>query len=227
MKQPFEIATQITNSRGVPGTMSCIAHNLHDGRPVLLSTHHVIFSEDAAKGSAVSAIQIVDGRHVFHPIGRSLYGKLGTLRFENQDYYVDCAVASYERPDLLSSKTPWAGAVFQTAFAGFSTARIGSRVTKTGAATGATTGIVADLNYSDTLSPHTYTPKQILIKPTEGHLAFCAEGDSGALIIDDANQVVGLLWGTNCRGEGVACHIAPVLFAMNIKLNASPAFCSG
>jgi hypothetical protein len=207
--------------------MSCIAHNTHDGRAVLLSTHHVIFGEGAAKGSALSVVEIVDGRHVFHPIGRSLYGKLGILRFDNDDYYVDCAVASCERPDLLHDKTVCAGSAFPATFAGFSRAKIGSRVTKIGAATGITTGIVVDLNYSDTLSRRTHTPKQILIRPTEGYSAFSAEGDSGALIIDDANQVVGLLWGTNCRGEGVACHIAPVLLAMNIKLNVTPAFCFG
>src|SRR5918999_6184359 len=109
MELPSQIGTQITNSRGVPGTMSCIAHNTHDGRAVLLSTHHVIFGEGAAKGSALSVVEIVDGRHVFHPIGRSLYGKLGILRFDNDDYYVDCAVASCERPDLLRDKTVCAG----------------------------------------------------------------------------------------------------------------------
>jgi hypothetical protein len=100
---------------------------------------------------------------------------------------------------------------------GHDIARIGDRVTKTGAATGTTTGIIIDVNYSEPVGQVEYGQGQILIKPVD-ELPFAAEGDSGSLVVADSNKAVGLLWGTNTRGEGVACPIAPVLYAMNITL---------
>jgi hypothetical protein len=105
--------------------------------------------------------------------------------------------------------------------AGHDKARLGSMVTKTGAATGTTSGTIVDINYSKFVSHEgilTATPRQLLVRPTDGHPVFCAEGDSGALILDELNHAVGLLWGANTSGEGVACPIAPVLDAMNVAL---------
>jgi hypothetical protein len=56
------------------------------------------------------------------------------------------------------------------------------------------------------------------LKPLDQNKVFSADGDSGAVVVDAANKAIGLLWGTNVRGEGIACPIAPVLYAMNITL---------
>jgi hypothetical protein len=215
------LGIQIANSRGVPGTLGCVAHTLHDRQPVLLSTWHVLFGGGAQRGDAVWLVGEAGGERVFSTLGRTLYGKIGIVHFGGEDFYVDCAVGSCtgpapaltERFRLRTSLTPFV--------AGHDVARLGSLVTKTGAATGTTSGIIVDVNYSNTVcagGPLTATPKQLLVRPTNGHPVFSAEGDSGALILDESNRAVGLLWGTNTRGEGVACAVAPVLYAMNIAL---------
>jgi hypothetical protein len=121
--------------------------------------------------------------------------------------YIDCAVSSFLGNFDVTLASP----------NGHDIARIGDRVTKTGAATGTTTGIIIDVNYSEPVGQVEYGQGQILIKPVD-ELPFAAEGDSGSLVVADSNKAVGLLWGTNTRGEGVACPIAPVLYAMNITL---------
>lgn len=199
---------RITSSTGVTGTLGCLAQTLHDEQPVLLSTWHVLFGNGAREGDAVWLVNEANGARKYSPLGRSLYGKLGLVRIGGEEHYIDCAVSSF----LGTFDGPLAS------LNGHDTPKIGDRVTKTGAATGTTTGIIIDVNYSEAaVGQRDFGPRQILIKPIN-EPAFAAEGDSGSLIVSDSKKAVGLLWGTNTRGEGVACPIAPVLYAMNITL---------
>lgn len=213
--------SRIANSRGVPGTLGCLAHTLQDRRPVFLSNWHVLFGNGAEKSGQVWLVDETDGTRRFSGIGRSLYGKIGTVRLDGEDYYVDCAVGSFlppERRKRRPGQRAWARASMVT---GHDTAKPGYRVTKTGAATGITSGIVVDTNYPDFvwIEGRAYSaPGQLLVQPIKGCKAFSDEGDSGAVITNTANKVVGLLWGTNCRGEGIACPIGPVLNSLNIVL---------
>jgi hypothetical protein len=104
-------------------------------------------------------------------------------------------------------------------------------VTKTGAATGTTTGIIVDPAYRGTTNPYPAAnrdvrepaPRQLLIRSNDPQRPFAAEGDSGALIWNEHDTPIGLLWGTTVAAEGVACPIAPVLHALNIQLCGSQA----
>ena len=42
---------------------------------------------------------------------------------------------------------------------------------------------------------------------------------SGSLIVNGTGEAVGLLWGANTRGDGVASPIGPVLHSMSITLD--------
>ena|GEM_PF-6515896 len=185
--------SQLVSSRGVPGTAGALARTLHDGRRVVLSTWHVLYGEGA------------DGSCVFDDgsAGGALYGKLGIV----QNVHVDCAVASYDGDD-------------DCAMRGHAPARIGQRVTKSGAATGTTRGVIVSVDASDdvVIDGRTMrTSQQLLVRSVDA-MPFSDEGDSGALLLDDDDRAVGLLWGVNTHGDGVACPIAPVLYAMNITL---------
>ncbi|HET6669330.1 MAG TPA: hypothetical protein VFH15_03770 [Pyrinomonadaceae bacterium] len=219
MPQP-RVGAGIINSKGVPGTLGCTAYTLHTGQAVLLSTWHVLFGNDADEERVVWLINEADDGLGLSGIGNTLYGKIGTVQFAGGNYYLDCAIASYtETPTVLASQTRTKSPTFIN---GHGIAQLGDVVTKIGAATGVTRGIVADVNYSDSASPRDkgqLTPGQLLLRPLEEDKLFSADGDSGAVVVDAANKVVGLLWGTNVRGEGVACPIAPVLYAMNITLD--------
>ena len=188
---------RITSSTGVPGTLGCLAFTLHDEQLVLLSTWHVLFGNGAREGDAVWLVDESNDERTYSPLGRSLYGKLGRVRIDGVDHYLDCAVSSY----LLAPG--------DSCLDGHDTPKVGDLVTKTGAATGTTAGIITTVDYSEV--------GQILIKPVDNE-AFAAEGDSGSIIMSETRKAVGLLWGTNTHGEGVACPIAPVLHAMNITL---------
>jgi hypothetical protein len=193
------------SSRGIPGTAGALAHTLHDGRRVLLTTWHVLFGSDGVDDGPVSFVD--DGR--LSPAGRALYGKIGTIRIGDEDVHVDCAVAAYDGERRCTPREHTA-------------ARAGDRVTKSGAATGTTEGVVIRVDASDDVTIDgrvLRTSRQILVRSLDGS-PFSAPGDSGALLLDADQRAVGLLWGVNTRGEGVACPIAPVLYAMNITLGA-------
>ncbi len=201
----------IVNAKGVTGTLGCLAYTLHDGCPVLLSTWHVLFGEAAREDSAVWWVKESTDGSGLSGIGRTLYGKLGTVEFAGEDYYVDCAVASFHK-STTTSKSP-------TLITDYGTAQVGDVVRKSGAATGTTRGTIIDVTYSDpAVTKGRRTPRQLLVKSLHEEKVFSAEGDSGAIVVDAANKAVGLLWGTNISGQGIACPIAPVLYAMNITL---------
>src|SRR5436305_3954202 len=71
-----QLGAKIANSRGVPGTLGCIAHTLHDKRTVLLSSWHVLFGKGGYEDSEVWLVdETHDTRH-YSRIGRTLYGKI-------------------------------------------------------------------------------------------------------------------------------------------------------
>jgi hypothetical protein len=212
-------ALGIANAAGVPGTLGCLAHTLDDKQPVVLGAWHVLFGNGAVEGDAVWLIDESTGKRTYSALGRTLYGKIGAVYFAGEEYYVDCAVASCAQPAAASGDLLREKKATQHFVNGHDVAEPGSVVTKTGAVTGTTTGIVVDTRYSDRVGWRgCHAPEQILIRPANGNRVFSSNGDSGALILNASRKVVGLLWGTNCRGEGVACAIGPVLYAMNITL---------
>jgi hypothetical protein len=202
-------AARIANVRGVPGTLGAIARTLHDGQPVLLSTWHVLFGHGAPDDGEVWLVD--DGARQGPAVGHVLYGKLGIVQLEGESYHVDCAVASCRIP-------PESGSPVR----GHDVVHPGDIVTKTGAATGTTTGLVVSVEASESVRiagrSHD-TARQILVRPLDGAAPFSAEGDSGALLVNASGKAVGLLWGATGGGEGIACPIAPVLYAMNITLS--------
>jgi hypothetical protein len=189
---------RIINARGVPGTLGCVAHSLSEGRPLLLTAHHVLFGAGARAQDALGAP---------HRIGRASYGRFGVVSYEGASYHVDCAVASLDdeltaRPQSIALASP------------------GDRVTKHGAATGISAGIVVEVDYSEPVllcGRQHDAPRQIVIRSTMPGRRFSSEGDSGAVVHNDRGQIVGLLWGTTAAGDGVACHIAPVFHVLHLR----------
>lgn len=201
----------IANSHGVPGTLGCRAWMERTGQPLLLTSYHVLFGKNAQCGDRVWRVWPGAVAHRYRAIARNLAGKAETIRYDGERYFVDAAVAALDplraADDVaLSRKT--------------ATAILGQLVVKCGAATGRTIGRVVDICYPDRWFANDRSvdaPNQLLIAPAEASDAFCHTGDSGSIVCDDANCAVGLLWGSNARGEGVACHIGPVLHALGIR----------
>lgn len=237
----IEAGARIVNSSGVPGTLGCLARTLHDGRFVLLTTCHVLFGNGGQEDDEVRLVAESNGSLSLIPVGRTLYGKAGTIPYAGRDYYVDCAVASYlvamqHRPGSISTTRQRHGTAeavqtcrptapttgWSPVPTGVARAERSCLVTKTGVATATTSGVVIDIDYCDSVvidGRLRTAPGQILVRPAGDAPVFSAEGDSGALLLDSLDRAVGLLWGSTSRGEGVACHIGPVLHAMNITLD--------
>jgi endonuclease G len=204
---------RIANSRGVPGTLGCLAVTLHDGRPVLLTNHHVLFGGGAPESEPVWLVDGVEAAPSFRELGCSLYGKRGVVAFGGVRHHVDCAVGSIDGAGGLGRRSRLRPEQVTEA------AAPGDRVTKTGGATGTTAGIVVDVAYPDMAFVEgraQQAPQQILVRPA-GEGPFSADGDSGAILRNGSGGAVGLVWGMNHRGESVACHIGPVLEVLNIR----------
>jgi hypothetical protein len=211
------MSIRIANSRGVPGTLGCLARTVHQRRPVFLTSCHVLFADGAARHDPVWSVHGSAGRRNYLRFGSALQGKHGIVRFRGDDYFVDCAIgaleASPEGEPASVSDSP-------------AMPKRGDRIMKTGAATGTTTGVIVDSSYygltdagaSANSAVRDPTPRQLLIRSTDPRRPFAEAGDSGALIINEHNAAIGLLWGTTVAADGVACPIGPVLHALNIRL---------
>jgi hypothetical protein len=93
-------------------------------------------------------------------------------------------------------------------------------VRKRGVTTGLTQGVVVDVMFDGT---------NILINPCAEFPNFTQPGDSGAVIVNAENKVIGLLIGSSRTDatKGVAHHIKPVLSELNITIAGQGAGTAG
>jgi hypothetical protein len=210
------MSVRIANSRGVPGTLGCFARTVHQHRPVFLTSYHVLFAAGAARHDPVWRVHEFGGSSNYLRLGSALQGQRGIVRFRGDDYFVDCAIGALDAPLDAAALAACAPAA----------PKRGDRVTKTGAATGTTTGIIVDTSYSTStdgdndVDSHVRhpAPRQILIRSADPRQRFADEGDSGALVFAEDRSPIGLIWGTTTTAESVACPIGPVLHALSIRL---------
>lgn len=216
------MSVRITNSRGIPGTLGCLARTAHQHRPVFLTSCHVLFAAGATRHEPVWQVHESAGLRNYLRLGNALQGKRGVVRYRGDDYFVDCAIGTLDLPlDLGWSPVPDAPIA----------PKRGDHVWKSGAATGTTTGIIVDSSYWCSTDAgtalnsrmHDLAPRQLLIRSNDQQRPFVEEGDSGALIWNEDDAPIGLLWGTTVAAEGVACPIDPVLHALNIELHGTHA----
>jgi hypothetical protein len=213
LRAELKPGARIANARGVPGTLGCLAFTLHDQCLVLLTTHHLLFDHAGREDEPVWLAAGGSSGRPFLRVGQSLYGRSRIVRLDGDERYIDCAIASVSSGVALA-------AGLSTATVEHDIARAGDAVTKAGAATGTTAGVVVDVSYPGHVTTNgreRSAPGQLLIRSLHGG-AFAAEGDSGAVVVNSRHQAVGLLWGVNCRGDGVACHMNAVLKTLNITL---------
>jgi hypothetical protein len=211
------MSIRIMNSRGVPGTLACLARTVHQRRPVFLTSCHMLFAAGAARNEQVWQVLESSGHHRYRRLGCALQGKRGIVRYRGDDYFVDCGIGALEA--TLESEPVWVPG-------SPAVPKPGDRVMKTGAATGTTTGVIVDSSYcsstnagaSATSVGRDLTPRQLLIRSTDPQRPFAEAGDSGALVVNEDNIAIGLLWGMTVAAESVACPIDPVLHALNIQL---------
>lgn len=206
--------TVLVNARGTPGSLAFLAITRHDRTPVIVSAHHVLFGGGASAGDAVFAADRATRASRWRRVGPTLYGRAGIVRHNGASAYVDCAVAAIEWPDLA------ARVLSATELTNVSAPAVapGDRVTKVGAATGTTEGVVLEVSHRVAALSHRKleAPGQLLVRSTVRGRPFAAEGDSGAAVRNRDGDVVGLLWAATAAGEGIASPIEPVLYVLHV-----------
>lgn len=204
--RPIKGGIQIGNGSGEVGTLGCLARRNAGGDVVVVSNHHVLLAGD---------VTVADDVDVGQPdysaccccgcnkIGKVLDGDIGGL--------VDCAIASVDSDVERVHQIAEIGAV-----AGTDTAVVGDVVRKRGRTSGLTSGSVIDVSYvTSSTAGHSFTD-QIRIAPS-GTGPFVSPGDSGSAVVDEANNVVGIVWGAS-NNRGTASKIANVMSAMDINI---------
>lgn len=198
----------IANVRGVPGTAGFLALTLHEQRLVLVTTQHVL----AAAGAPTDApVSVINAAGVLEPIGTAGWSRRGTVHHEDRDVHVDCAVVALDERATMQQLIPDVTT---------SPPCTGARVTKIGAATGATEGVVIDnaFDAQARMAGRAHAaPRQILVRSATRGRPFSSAGDSGAALRDGSGAIVGLLWGATASGDGIACPIAPVLWVLHVR----------
>lgn len=141
------------------------------------------------------------------------YNQIGkVVNYEKNDK-VDCAVAVLDQDiaQEVSSRNTLNDVVDIGTLTGVAQAVCFEAVKKRGRTTELTTGQVVDIIFENS---------QILVHPTGGNPKFADRGDSGSVIVNSANRVIGLLWATDAatRTKGVGNHIGEVMREMDITI---------
>jgi len=230
-----------TSGLGTLGFLALVNGTQHR-QEVLVSNRHVLLAHGAVRGSAIYAPRFAERgnprvvtREGLRPIAAiEDEGYEGNHRFsypaeQAVDYFVDGATAR------LAENQPWrANATIESGAEALSlrirgTARLHAldllggrvqRVRKIGGATGVTAGRIVDALAPVTCSGAADRLRNLVIRSAGGQ--FVEPGDSGALIVNDRDEAVGLLWGRSDTDPQVAyaCHIHPLLDRLHVTMLA-------
>jgi catechol 2,3-dioxygenase-like lactoylglutathione lyase family enzyme len=194
------------------GTLGAVVADAESGKLLALSNFHVMCVDtDWNKGDAIAQPSRGDG-------GVCPSSVIGSILRASVGGEVDCAVAA------LSRARPSAQQIVDVGYVrGSADASLGGAVRKRGRTTGLTYGSVdgiaqtLKLNYGDGIGWRTLT-HQIGIAPDgEMNQAFSVKGDSGSVVVNEKNAVIGLLFaGGAADGSSSANPIASVTAALSI-----------
>lgn len=232
-----------TLPRIVSGTLGCLAIDKTDDDEMFLSARHVLLGNTVGNGDAIyqpapvwfpNRLAPVQTPHHFTGDG----DKIGVVRRAVISAKVDAGIAridvsscchccgihfSNEIHRLKVGSTP-----SNSTIVGDEAATAGMSVFKVGAGTLRTEGRVVDVNFPTFTipgsTPRTFTG-QIAIQQTNTAVQFSDVGDSGAVVINAASKVVGMVVAAGKDATGapagfitLANHIADVLSELNIRI---------
>lgn len=212
--RPLKGGTQVKNQfvEGdndlLAGTIGCLARFDSPVQEVCaLSCEHVMVAGQAG-------LQVIVGqpRYVVSCCCCT-YNQIGRVVNHEKNTVVDCAIAALDQDivDEIIANNTLNEVVGIGTLAGVAQAVCFEAVRKRGRTTELTTGTVTDVIFENS---------QILVHPTGPNPKFADRGDSGAVIVNANDRVIGLLWATDAatRTKGVANHIGEVMREMDITI---------
>jgi hypothetical protein len=232
IKGGMQIGNGIKDDRGFHhfGTLGCFATSIADGSILGLSNQHVMFAAGAHGESG--------GTHNGSKIGQPEYWEscfccdcdlIGNLISGFNDGIVDCAICTINDDVEKRNEIEEIGIVNGSAptvnVGGIITSiRIGDPVKKRGRTTGLISGSVQSINFGLNINGTLFT-NQIHVIPDNPTERFFDHGDSGSVLVNNSNQVVGLLaffpdapGTTDPDGTGVANKIHEIMSRLNISI---------
>ena len=217
--RPVTGGLQISNGKGHVGTLGCFAQLVTDDTMVLLSNEHVLYSDGAVAGEKIGQPNLDNKCCCCCAYVDGIIGTILSPAINNSN--VDCAIATVNTGVATDFILNNSMTTTELHINGTDTVVVGDLVRKIGRTSGLTNGTVNSINGSTSSKTG-----QIFIRPVASETytesknskkAFSDGGDSGSVIIDEANNVIGLLWGgdpdSHTVDETYACHINDVLAA--------------
>jgi len=236
-----------TSAGVTAGTLGCIAIDNTDNDEMFLSAQHVLLANSAGSGDAIYQPAPVWFPNRSAPpavpswVNEST-DKVASVRRAVLNDKVDAGIARID----VSSCCHCCGIHFSNEINGLSVggtparntllgdepATPGMTVFKVGAGTLRTEGRVVDTSFASFTIPGT-TPRtfigQIAIQQVNTALQFSDAGDSGAVVVNAANKIVGMVFAGGKDAPGapagfltIANHISDVLSALNIRIPYGP-----
>ena len=211
------------------GTLGAIVRDNLTEKPMFLTNHHVtkvMVSEVEERSGKVGDIfdqpNLVGGDG--KPFPNASIGKLARFAINP---LVDAAVIEYQSTRPFTEEILGIGKI-----AGSAKATLGMKVRKRGRTTELTYGIVDGIDASTAIQGTNivFQHQMVIVPDTTKNAVFSNSGDSGSVVVNEQNKVVGLLFAgvpsmANSPQMTWANHIDNVLTQLNIhfKTNDSPA----
>jgi hypothetical protein len=172
--RPVTAGIQINRQGGGLGTLGFLAHLVSDNSVVLVSNRHVLYGDNGADGTE---------------IGQPLHKKSCCCtcnEIANNVHAVqsvDCAIARLKSGVGHEARVEEIGAI-----TGVNSVVQGQPVKKRGRTTGLTNGVVSNLD----MSPDGLEVVEIEVTRNNGNDRFAYRGDSGAPVLNAADEIVGI-----------------------------------
>lgn len=200
------------------GTLGCMVRDNASNNPMLLTNFHVACVDDTWNvGDVMAQPSRNDG-------GSCPVDAVGELQRAQVNESVDAAVIRYDTDRRHECEIEEIGDINGTA-----TATVDMAVRKRGRTTGLTYGTVdsvslsVTLDYGDGIGDVTLRNQIGIEVDTVQSSMFGTNGDSGSVVVDEHNNVVGLYFAGSPDGTyGVANHIDDVLTAMDVSICTLP-----
>ncbi|HEY5878166.1 MAG TPA: hypothetical protein VIU11_04605 [Nakamurella sp.] len=200
------------------GTLGAVVKDRASGAQMALTNFHVACVDSGwAAGNPMAQPSLVDG-------GSCPADRFGTLTRAVLNEGVDCAAVTIDPSRTVECTIEQIGDVRGTIGA-----TIGVAVRKRGRTTGFTHGRVDSVDatvsipYGDGLGTVTLRHQIRVVPDTAQNARFSDRGDSGSVVVDADNRVLGLLFGGTTSGSATFLNpIQPVLDALSVDLCVKP-----
>lgn len=194
------------------GTLGCIVKDNVSKETLLLSNFHVMAVDSGwKKGDFMAQPSLVDG-------GKPVTDRVGALNNAVLSSRVDGALCT------LSGRKADCSIVDIGPVKGVADPALNAPVRKRGRTTLLTYGFVDSINgtvkidYGDGIGVKTLT-NQVGIRPDTAHnTQFSDHGDSGSVVVDAGDNIIGLLFAGSSDGFAYINHISDVLSELNIQV---------